>query len=154
MSEIEFVLNNTPHGSTGFSPYKTIFGHEIVDSGNQHRLDRENREISDEERLEKKAQVDKFIHDLVSKNLRKQTEKNNKIYNLRHPKTAPIYAVGQSVLKRNFRQSSAVEKYNSKYGPCYVPCTVIARVGTSSYELADDSGKSLGVFSVADMKPV
>lgn len=131
----------------------TIYGHEIVETGNQHRIDRDNEDISEENRLKKKTVIDNFIQDLVCKNLRKQNEKNVKIYNLRHPKKAPVYSVGQKVLKRNFRQSSAIDKYNAKLGPCYVPCTVLARIGTSSYELADESGKPIGVFSAADLKP-
>lgn len=152
VSEIEYVLNNTPHSATGFTPYKTLFGHEIVETGDQHRIDRDSREVSEEERLKKKTDIDKFIYDLVKNNLKKQNEKNNKIYNLRHPKTAPVFTAGQKVFRRNFRQSSAIDKYNAKLGPLYVPCTVISRVGTSSYELADDSGKSIGVFSAADLK--
>lgn len=152
VSEIEYVLNNTPHGATGFSPYKTIYGHEIVETGDQHRIDRDPEELSDEERLKRKNKIDQNIHSIVTKNLRKQYEKSNNRYNLRHPKTAPVYSVGQKVLKRNFRLSSAPDKYNSKLGPLYLPCTVVARVGTNSYELADETGKSLGVFSAADMK--
>lgn len=116
-------------------------------------MDLDEQDVSDEERLKIKSKVDQQIHQLVTKNLQKQNDKNNKIYNLRHPKTAPIYSVGQQILKRNFRQSSAIDKYNAKLGPLYVPCKVIARVGTSSYELADESGKSIGVFSAADLKP-
>lgn len=153
ISEIEYVLNSTPHSATGFSPYKTIFGHEIVGRGDEHRIDRDDKDISDVERLEIKQHTSRFIHDLVYTNLRKQYDKNRKIYNTRFKTPARIYVVGEKVLKRNFRQSSAAEKYNAKLGPCYVPCTVRARVGTSSYELADATGKSIGIFSSADLKP-
>lgn len=61
--------------------------------------------------------------------------------------------VGQKVYKRNFRQSSAAERYNAKYGPLYMPCVIVARRGSSSYEVADSSGKILGVFSAADLRP-
>uniref|UniRef100_A0A8D8MQH4 (northern house mosquito) hypothetical protein n=2 Tax=Culex pipiens TaxID=7175 RepID=A0A8D8MQH4_CULPI len=61
--------------------------------------------------------------------------------------------VGQQVFKRNFQLSSAADRYNAKYGPVYVPCVVVARRGTSSYELADENGRNLGVFSAADLRP-
>lgn len=151
--EIEYTLNNTPHGATGFSPYRILFGHEIVARGDEHRVDRDLRELSDEERLEKKLVIDNHIHALVIKNLKRQFAKNSHNYNTRHKSFAPVYTVGQKVYKRNFRQSSAPHRYNAKLGPCYLPCTVIARVGTSTYELADENGKSIGVFSAADLKP-
>lgn len=153
VSEIECILNNTPHGATGFSPYRIIYGHEIVSRGDEHRLDRDVEELSDEERIRKKLQIDQSIHALVHKNLRKQFDKNSQYYNLRHQSFAPVYNVGQKVFKRNFRQSSAPNRYNAKLGPCYLPCTILARVGSNSYELADEDGKTIGVFSAADLKP-
>lgn len=153
ISEIEHALNTTPHTATGFSPYKIIFGHEIVDHGNEHRIDRDVIERSGDDRLKTKTSTDKFIHEMVLKNLRKQFDKNASSYNLRHRRFAPVYHVGDKVLKRNFRQSSAADKYNSKLGLCYTPCVVLSRIGTSSYELADNSGRSIGVFSSADLKP-
>lgn len=39
------------------------------------------------------------------------------------------------------------------YYTCYIPCVVQARVGTSSYDLIDEAGKPLGIFSAADLKP-
>lgn len=153
VSEIEYALNNTPHSATGFSPYRILFGHEIVSKGDQHRMDKDEEDLSDEERMQKKTQIDNFIYDLVYKNLRKHYEKNAKHYNLRFKAAAPTYTVGQRVLKRNFRQSSAPDNFNAKLAPCYIPCTILARIGTSSYEVADEAGKSLGIFSAADLKP-
>ena len=150
MSEIEYVLNNTPHSATGFTPYKILFGHEIISSGEEYL--EQNETVSDGERINKKQHIARCIQELVCKQLRKQYEKNTHTYNLRFKNPAPTYVAGQKVLKRNFRQSSAVGKYNAKLGPCYVPCTIKARVGTSSYELMDEAGKSLGVFSAADLK--
>lgn len=153
VSEIEYALNNSPHGTTGFTPYRILFGHEIVGKGDEHRMDRDEEEISDEERVERKLEIDRLIHNIVYKNLRKSYEKNATVYNLRHGNKAPTYTIGQKVVKRNFKQSSAIDSYNAKLGPVYIPCTVIARVGTSSYELADENGTSLGIFSAADIKP-
>lgn len=151
--EVEQVLNTTPHSLTGFSPYKIVFGHEVVGRRDEHRMDRDEAEISEEKRLEQKSKVDQCIRDLVMKNLQKQYMKNSRIYNLRRKKPAPIYQSGQKVLKRSFKQSCASNKFNAKLAPCYTSCAVKARVGTSSYELVDDTGKSLGKFSSADMKP-
>lgn len=153
MPEIEYALNNTPHGATGFSPYRIIFGHEIVSRGDEHRIDRDQEIVSDNERMERKQTIDQSIYALVRKNLNKQFQINSRNYNLRHKAFAPCYSIGQKVFKRNFRQSSAPNRYNAKLGPCYLPCIVLARIGSSSYELADEHGKSIGVFSAADLKP-
>lgn len=149
VSEIEYVLNNTPHTATGFTPYKVLFGHEIISTGEEHLEEQED--ISDGERVMKKQEIDTFIRELVYKNLKKQCEKITHTYNLRFKNPAPTYVVGQKVLKRNFRQSSAIDKYNAKLGPTYIPCIIQSRVGTSSYELVDEFGKSLGVFFAADL---
>lgn len=153
ISEVEHVLNNTPHSSTGFSPYKILFGHEVIGRGDEHRVDREKEDVSDAERLENKLKIDQSIRDMVVKNLQKQYSKNSQYYNLRRKNVAPVYSVGQKVYKRNFKQSSAIDKFNAKLAPSYIPCTVVARVGTSSYELSDETGKPLGIFSSADLKP-
>lgn len=153
VSEIEHCLNNTPHTATGFSPYRILFGHEIVTKGEEHRRDRDEKDLSGEERIQRKGEIDEKIYSLVVKNLKKAYDNTAKTYHLRSRKSAPVYTVGEKVYKQNFRQSAAADQYNAKLGPLYVPCTVLARVGTSSYELADQAGKSIGVFSVADLKP-
>lgn len=153
VSEIEHCLNTTPHSGTGFTPYRILFGHEIVGSGEEHRMDRVAEEMSEDEREERKREIDKRIYSIVRQNLKKAHEKNNKSYNLRSTTFAPVYTIGQRVYRRNFRQSSAADSYNAKFDALYVPCTIVARVGTSSYELADEYGKPIGVFSVADLKP-
>lgn len=153
VSEIEHCLNCTPHTVTGYSPYRILFGHEIVETGEEHRMDREKVEVSEEGRLERKERIDEQVYSTVQKNLKKSHEKNINTYNLRNKQTAPVYVVGQRVYRRNFRLSSAANAYNAKLDALYVPCTVIARVGTSSYELADETGKPIGVFSVCDLKP-
>lgn len=154
VSEIEFCLNNTPHSATGFSPYRVLFGHDVVETGEEHRIDRDKECLSDGERIERKGQIDKRIYSLVAKNLKKSHEKGIRAYNLRSNNHAPVYVVGQRVLRRNFRQSAAGVSYNAKLDSLYVPCVILARVGTSAYELANEQGKPIGVFSVTDLKPI
>lgn len=151
--EVEEMINTTVHASTGFSPYRILYGHEKVEKGEHHRLEREDKEVAVEERDQFQAQMNEKVFKIVEGNLKKSHDKNLKNYNLRHKKFAPTYHIGQRVYKRNFKLSSAVDKFNAKYGPVYTPCVVVARRGTSAYEVADEEGKNLGVFSAADLRP-
>lgn len=151
--EVEEMINTTVHASTGFSPYRILYGHEKVEKGEHHRLEREDKEVAVEERDQFQAQINEKVFKIVEDNLKKSHDKNLKNYNLRHKKFAPTYHIGQRVFKRNFKLSSAVDKFNAKYGPVYTPCVVVARRGTSAYEVADEEGKNLGVFSAADLLP-
>lgn len=153
ISEVEHTLNNTSHSSTGLTPYMIVFGHEIVSEGTEHLRDPDTSDVSESERAERKLKVDDQIQRIVRQNLAKAHDKSTRAYNLRFRKPAPVYQVGQNVYKRNFSQSVAGEAYNAKLGPAYTPCTVVSRRGTSSYELIDNQGKNLGIFSSADLKP-
>lgn len=153
ISAIEHIINNTMHSSTSFTPYRILFGHEIVTTGEEHRRDPDTSEVSETARDEQRSKIDDSVYDLVRKHLEKAHDRSARAYNLRYQKPAPVYQVGQRVYKRNFAQSSAGDNYNAKLGPAYVPCTIVSRRGTSSYELADENGKNLGIFSAADIKP-
>lgn len=50
------------------------------------------------------------------------------------------------------QQSSALDHYNAKYGPQYLPARVKSKKGSSSYELEDLDGKSLGVWPGIHLK--
>lgn len=151
--EVEEMMNTTVHASTGMTPYRILYGHEKATEGSQHRLERDDQELSMGERDACRRKLNEKVFKVVEDNLKKSYDKNLRTYNLRHKKFAPTYEVGQQVFKRNFQLSSAADRYNAKYGPVYVPCVVVARRGTSSYELADENGRNLGVFSAADLRP-
>lgn len=153
ISEIEFTLNNTVHSATGLTPYKILFGHEIVADGEDHRRDVDTSNLTGKDRIDLKQKVDSRVYEAVHKNLEKAYEKGAKTYNLRFRKPAPSYQVGQCVYKRNFSLSSAGDNYNAKLGPLYTACTIVSRRGTNCYELVDEQGKYLGIFSAADLKP-
>lgn len=151
ISEIEYVLNNTVHSSTKFTPHRIIFGHEIVSEGDEHRLE-QDEEFTEEERMNKLRGVTKKVWETVRENLKKAHESTKKQYDLRHKRYSPTFDIGQRVFKRSFKQSSAGDNFNAKLGPPYTPCIITAKKGTSSYAVADMNGKPLGVFSAADLK--
>lgn len=151
ISEIEFILNNTVHATTKFTPHRVVFGHEAVTRGMDHQLE-DDEELTEQERMERMHGVSKKTYELVKENLQKAHESTKRQYDLRHKRYSPVFDVGQRVFKRSFQQSAANKSFNAKLGPTYVPCIIVAKKGTSSYEVSDMNGRSLGVFSAADLK--
>lgn len=153
ISEVEEMINSTVDSSTGYTPYRILYGHVKVVAGEQHRVEREEGELSMQARDQLRKKMGEQTFHEVRKILQKSNDKCRKVYNLRHKRFAPTYHIGEKVFRRNFRQSSAAERYNAKYSPLFVPCTVVAKRGSSSYDLMDEHGKNLGVFSAIDIRP-
>lgn len=151
--EIEMILNTTKHTSTGFTPYYITHGTELSETGSDHRLLRHNQPLSDEEQEERRKQTFSKIFELVQINLAKAHESSSKHYNLRSRRFAKSFSVGQLVYRRNMKPSNAAENYNSKYGPQFLPCKVKAKIGSSSYDLEDLTGKPLGIWPAMHLKP-
>lgn len=153
LSEIEMILNTSKHTSTGFTPYFITHGTELSETGNDHRLSRHHQETSEGEREEQRKQNFTKIYDIVKNNLNKAHESSTKHYNLRSRRFSKAFSVGQLVYRKNMKPSSAVENYNAKYGQQYLPCKVKAKVGSSSYDLEDLTGKPLGIWPAIHLKP-
>lgn len=152
-AEIEMLLNTSVHASTGFTPYFITHGHELSETGTDHKLSRHEESLTPEKQQERRKQMFSQMYDLVSKNLEKAHEMSRRHYNLRHHKFSKSFVVGQLVFRRNMKLSNASEKYNAKYGPQFLPCRVKQKLGMSSYELEDLSGKSLGIWPPIHLKP-
>lgn len=95
----------------------------------------------------------KKIYDVVEKNLKDAHESGKHRYNLRHRQHAKSFEIGQNVYYRNMKQSSAVQNYNAKYGSMYLPAQIKSKLGSSSYEIQDSNGKSLGIWHASHLKP-
>ncbi|XP_058816375.1 uncharacterized protein LOC131679659 [Topomyia yanbarensis] len=153
VSEIEMVLNTSVHSSTGFTPYFINHGHEYSEVGTDHLLTRLDVKLTSEEMEERRSKMFERIYDLVRKNLAKAHNASQQRYNLRHRKFAQAFVEGQLIYRRNMKPSSAAQNYNAKYGQQFLPCRVKAKIGSSSYELEDLNGKSLGIWPAVHLKP-
>lgn len=109
--------------------------------------------ISGEGDLKSRQDQLETIRGIVVKNIGKATEGIRQQYNMRHKQFAKPFAVGQIVYRRNMKLSNALEPYNAKIGPQYLPAKVLAKKGSSSYELVDPTGKNLGVWPANLLKP-
>lgn len=140
--QITCALNTALHSSTSMSPYYVNFGRHMITFGNSKRAIDPSARVDDEHF--------RAIREAVHKKLEKAHEVSKNRYNLR---SRPIeYAEGETVWKRTFPLSDASRGFAAKLAPKYQRATVLKKIGLSSYELADDTGKNLGVFSTKDIK--
>lgn len=153
ISEIETILNTSLHSATELTPFFTTHGYEMTLKGSDHRLGESDEIISPEERSVQQTELYGKICDLVKSNLGKAHKEGQKRYELRHRNFSKALEVGQLVYRRNMRMSNAIDHYNAKYGPLFLPARVTKKLGSSSYELEDLDGKSLGVWPAAHLKP-
>lgn len=141
IAKIACALNTSLHSSTSTSPYYANFGCHMVVSGNSTRG--QNPQTRDQEHF-------RAIRETVLKSLEKAHLANKKRYDLR---SRPIeYSVGETVWKKTFPLSDASRGFMAKLAPKYVECEISKKLGSSSYELKDTSGKILGIFSAKDIK--
>lgn len=147
------MINSTIHGSTGYTPFFIAKGHEIIIDGEDYNSFQNDEEQTLELRIARIKQYSPKMFELVSKNLKKAHVLSSYNYNLRHRKTAKPFNVGDKVYKRNTRQSNASDHYNAKLAAQYLPCTIVEKHGTSSYELVDSTGRNIGVWPANLIKP-
>lgn len=153
IKEIQFVLNNTVHSGTGFTPYFILNGHEISLSGEDFKAEPQGAEESLKKYIERTDQIKSTTMKMVKRNLEKAYKKAEHNYNLRIRKNPDEYKIGQLVYRKNFKISNAGERYNAKYGPLFVPCKIVGKRGNSSYELEEIGGKKLGWWPACHIKP-
>lgn len=146
LSEIEMIINSTVHSATGYSPFLVAKGQEVIVDGRDYNRFQSDEELSLRERVDRIRETSPKIFDLVAKNLKSAYNLSSQRYNLRHRKLAKPLNVGDKVYKRNTKQSNANEFYNAKLAAQYLPCTVVEKHGSSSYELVDSSGRNIGIW--------
>lgn len=153
ISEIEAILNSSAHSATNLTPFFTTHGHEMFLKGCDHGIGEDDPQISVADREKRQTELFNAINKVVQDKLEKTHQESHKRYDLRHRTYGKPFEVDQMVYRRNMKQSSAVEDYNAKYGPQYLPSKIIRRIGSSSYEIADLEGKSLGIWPAMHLKP-
>lgn len=142
IGQIACAMNTAIHTSTSFTPYYANFGCHMRTAGNKV-----GDKPTDDDRRPDHIQA---IREAVLKNLKKSHDVSKKRYDLR---SRPIeYKSGEVVWKRNFPLSDASKAFAAKLAPKYHKCTVKKKIGTNSYELLNEAGKNIGIFSAQDLK--
>ena len=148
LASITCAIRTSRSEATGFSPYYVSFGRHYVGDGTifEHGIPDKPPD------LPARVRGFRMLLDRVRKTLASSQERARKTYNLRR---RPVqFAVGQKVWRRNKVLSDAVNFINAKLAPKFVgPFTIRKRLGSWSYELEDDNGRTMGVWHVRDLKP-
>lgn len=154
LPKLGFALRSAVSEATGFSPAYLTFGRELNATGSGFGLLKDWSEVPDTDTDKPTEHLKKLgdIYKIVKTNLEKTHQKNERYYNLR--RRPAEYGVGDSVLKRNFVQSSAVDYFSAKLTPRFVgPFKVKQKISPNVYELEDPGGKVIGNWHVSDLKP-
>lgn len=151
LTSISCALRNSYHQAIQCSPYHALFGLDMITHGSSYTL-LKNLNLVDEPLVQ--LHRDDELQ-LIRKNLKKhiaQAYENNKNqYNLR---ARPIsYTVGQEIFRRNFAQSSAEKKFNSKLAPMFIKAKIKEKVGNNYYILENMDGKIVGTYHAKDIRP-
>lgn len=145
LSKIACAMNTAVHSSSKFSPYFINFGQNMSNSGDAF----DHPMYDDDNDANRKTKISK-IRNIVFDNLKKTHELSKKSYNLR---TRPInFVPGETVWRRNFIKSNAGKYVAAKLCAKFLKAIVKKKIGSSSYELVDLNGKSIGTYSAKDLK--
>lgn len=141
-------LRNVIHESTKFSPHYLVFGMHKIMHGSDYKLLRllqSDFEVGANSTANRLSVAQEF----VLKNLREAYFKHSKTYNLRS--RTREFTVGQEVLVRNFVASDASKRFVAKFAHKFIKATILKRVGSVAFEVANEKGKSIGVYHIKDI---
>lgn len=147
IQNIANAIRNASHESTKHTPYFLTFGRNIISDGREYETLNSNckneHTITPGER--------ELLYEQVRRNLQAAYQKQAKFYNLRSSSKAPKYQIGERVLKKGTFMSDKGKDFCAKLAPKYTEATVTNVLG-DSYELADNTGKRIGIFHATFLK--
>lgn len=144
--KIACALRTSKHEVLGQTPFFVNFGREHCVSGTAYK-----HPIQDEAMpLDRKTGFEKVFED-VQERIKMAHQKSKARYDLRR---RPVqFSVGDRVWKRNYVLSNALQGFNAKLAPKYVgPFVIKKKISPLTYELTDNSDRSLGIWHVKDLK--
>lgn len=135
-------INSALNTTTKYSPYKILFGYDMITDGQLHLA----VERFPGAQTPEKDRVLANIRQRVGENLRTAYEESKRLYDKNTDENME-YAPGQIVWKRNTRLSNANEYYSTKLDDKFVKCRVVRRTGSNTYSLSDMYDNDVGIFS-------
>lgn len=105
----------------------------------------------DYDQVETRRHVLREIYEMVKVNQLKASNMQANYYN-KHHNTKINYQIGDLVLRRNFKLSSAPQKYAAKLAPVFVgPFKIYRKVTPTIYVIEDDDGR-VRTYHIKDLK--
>lgn len=151
LSAVECALRSTIHTATGFSPYFSLFGTNMITHASVYDLSDklgvlENGEVD----ILPKSNIMELVRSNVRRNLHSSYERNVARYNTRCREVK--FLPGQEILRRNFVLSDASKRLNAKLCDKFVKCRVVKQIGGSLYEVEDLKGRKVGTYHAKDLQ--
>lgn len=151
IQKVAMAIRTAVHESTAFTPYFINYARNYISSGVEYSHLRDTNQDISYEPMDVNENL-KRIYEAVKENLRQAYSRYAKHYNLRSNQNVLKYEIGETVMKRNFFQSSKSKNFSAKLANPFAPAKVTAVIGSCCYELEDLHGNKLGVFHASDLQ--
>lgn len=155
LPEFAYAINSSKQTSTGFSPNLLMFGREVLPASHLRKKLEPSEDVVQEcdypQFVRSQARLEE-LYELVDRHQLKASAQQANYYDRRHNVTIS-YQVGDKGWRKNFRQSSAADHYNSKLDRLFVgPYTIVQQVSPVIYVLAKESGVVEGPYHIKDLR--
>lgn len=150
ISEINCALRNSYHQSIESSPYRSLFGFEMITHASSYSLLKNLNLLNEPTAQMNRDDKLELIRLNLRKHIKEAYERNKTQYDLRSKPRA--FKVGQEVFRRNFAQSNAEKHFNAKFAPVFVKARVREKLGSHYYILEDLQGKLDGTYHSKDIR--
>lgn len=154
LPKIGYAIRTAVHEVTGYTPAFLMYGRELGPHRSKPQDSDKDTPMDFESRQGRVSQVEnlQLIFEEVQQRLRLAYEKSARDYNLRRS-PAPNYREGQVVWKKEHPVSDAAQGIASKLCPRYRKVVITKRLSPTTFRLADESGRDIGIYHVQELKP-
>lgn len=153
LPEIQVALRTAVNAVTGYTPFYLNYAREFPFSGEEHRLCSDPVPDANMDAIGKRSKfIDSFtaISTEVSRKMFEAYKMNKKYYDKGKIKIS--FNVGDTVYKRNYVKSSAIDDVSAKLCKKYIKCTITQKLSDLVYRLSDEDGKDLGKWHISQLK--
>lgn len=156
LAKVACAIRTAVHEVIGMTPYFANFGREMMLEGssfgkNDVSLTIDDIRLADRDVLLRKVPGLQKVYDDITKRLTVAFDQAKSRYDLRQ--RPALFAVGDTVWRRNFVLSDASKYFNAKLAPKFVGPFLISRiVSSNTYELSAQDGICKGIWHAKDLK--